>query len=69
LPLLVIMSPVAVRAPACFVAVLVALAITGAMSARLGGAKVARATIRTVAGGALAMAVTYGVGHVLGVAL
>jgi VIT1/CCC1 family predicted Fe2+/Mn2+ transporter len=69
LPLLVILSPVAVRAPLCFVAVLVALAITGATSARLGGATVARATIRTVAGGALAMVVTYGVGHLLGVAL
>jgi VIT1/CCC1 family predicted Fe2+/Mn2+ transporter len=69
LPLLVIMLPPAIRAPMCFGAVLVALAITGAVSARLGGARIARATVRTVAGGALAMVVTYAVGHLLGVAM
>ncbi|WP_163570247.1 VIT1/CCC1 transporter family protein [Fodinicola feengrottensis] len=69
LPLLVITLPAVVRAPLCFVAVLVALAITGAISARLGGARVSRAMVRTVAGGALAMAVTYGVGRLLGVTL
>ena len=55
----------AVTAPR-FVAVLVALALTGWISARLGSAGVARALRRNVLGGALAMAVTYGIGLLVG---
>ena len=69
LPMLAILLPPATaRIPVTFVAVLVALAITGSLSARLGGARRSRAVLRVVTGGALAMAVTYGIGQLLGVA-
>ncbi|MCE0487200.1 VIT1/CCC1 transporter family protein [Ornithinimicrobium sediminis] len=51
------------------VSVLVALALTGAVSARLGASPVPRAVGRNVAGGALAMVVTYGIGALVGVQL
>ncbi len=47
-------------------AVLVALALTGALSARLGGGNVRRAVLRVVVGAARAQAFTYGVGHLFG---
>jgi VIT1/CCC1 family predicted Fe2+/Mn2+ transporter len=50
-----------------FVAVLLALALTGTISARLGGAGKGRAVLRLVVGGAAAMIVTWGVGRLLGV--
>ncbi len=66
-PLLtIVLLPVGVRVAACFVAVVLALAVTGAVSAHLGGAGHRRATVRTVLGGAVAMAVTYGIGHLVG---
>ena len=68
IPLLAILiPPAAVRVPVAFVAVLLALAMTGALSANVGGASVPRATIRVVAGGALAMAITFLVGRLFGV--
>jgi vacuolar iron transporter family protein len=66
LPLLAILTPVAMRIPVTIVAVLVALAITGAAGAKLGQAPVLRATVRVLVGGALAMAVTFGIGHLVG---
>ncbi|MBS4100704.1 VIT1/CCC1 transporter family protein [Tsukamurella paurometabola] len=54
------------RILAIVVAVLVGLALTGFVSARLGGADVRRATARVVLGGLIAMAVTYAVGKLLG---
>ncbi|MGX9297244.1 VIT1/CCC1 transporter family protein [Tsukamurella paurometabola] len=54
------------RILAIVVAVLVGLALTGFVSARLGGAEVRRATARVVLGGLIAMAVTYAVGKLLG---
>jgi VIT1/CCC1 family predicted Fe2+/Mn2+ transporter len=48
------------------VAVVIALAITGSVSARLGKAPVARALARNIAGGLLAMAVTYLLGGLVG---
>ncbi len=67
LPLLTILllSP-AIRVPVTFAAVLVALAVTGWLSARLGGANAMLATRRVVIGGAIAMAVTYAIGHLVG---
>jgi VIT1/CCC1 family predicted Fe2+/Mn2+ transporter len=47
-------------------AVAVALMITGALSARLGQAPAARAVLRNVSGGLAAMAVTYGLGTLVG---
>lgn len=58
----ILLFPAAIRIPATFVAILIALALTGFISARLGDADPKRAMARTVFGGALGMAVTYGVG-------
>ncbi len=70
LPLAAILLPPAnIRVPITFVVVLVALALTGAISARLGTAGIARAVVRLVVGGALAMLVTFGIGHLLGAAI
>ncbi|MET9607200.1 VIT family protein [Streptomyces sp. NPDC006512] len=67
LPLLAIVLPGAsARVPVTVAAVLVALVCCGVAGARLGGAPVPRAVLRNVAGGALAMAVTYAVGTWLG---
>ncbi|MFJ6795646.1 VIT family protein [Streptomyces sp. NPDC091268] len=67
LPLVAIVLPGASgRVPVTVGAVLVALALCGVVSARLGGAPVGRAVLRNVAGGALAMSVTYAVGTRLG---
>ncbi len=67
LPLLaIVLPPPSLRVPVTMVAVLAALALTGTVSARLGGASMGRAVARVVFGGALAMAVTYGIGVFLG---
>lgn len=67
LPLLaILLPPPQWRVPVTFAAVLVALAITGTLSARIGGAPVARAVIRLVIGGALALTVTWVIGTLLG---
>jgi VIT1/CCC1 family predicted Fe2+/Mn2+ transporter len=69
LPVLaVILPPVSLRIPMTFVVVLIALALTGSLSARIGGANPRRAMARIVLGGALAMAVTFGIGQLLGTA-
>ena len=67
LPLLTItLMPASIRVGATVVAVAVALAFTGWVSARLGYGAAGRAVARNVGGGLLAMAVTYGIGTVLG---
>jgi VIT1/CCC1 family predicted Fe2+/Mn2+ transporter len=67
-PLLVIvLSPEPVRIAATFAAVLVALVVTGALSAYVGGANKTIATIRVVAGGVVAMVITFGIGKLFGV--
>jgi vacuolar iron transporter family protein len=66
LPLVaILLPPVAWRVPVTFVAVLAALAMTGAISASLGDIGRRAAIVRVVVGGALGMLVTYGVGHLL----
>ncbi len=62
----ILLPPQDWRIPVTFVAVLVALAITGAVAAHIGGASRLRAMIRTVIGGALALVATYGIGTLLG---
>ena len=67
LPLLaILLPPPAARIPITFVAVLLALGITGWMSARLGGADPKLATRRVVIGGAIAMVITYAIGRLVG---
>jgi VIT1/CCC1 family predicted Fe2+/Mn2+ transporter len=64
LPLLaILLPPESARIPVTMVAVLLALALTGSISAGLGGSSRPRAMARVVIGGALAMAVTYGIGQ------
>lgn len=63
LPMLAIMlPPEAWRVPVTFVAVLLALAATGAVAAHLGDAPKGRAMVRVVVGGALALAATFAIG-------
>jgi VIT1/CCC1 family predicted Fe2+/Mn2+ transporter len=70
LPMLaILLPPQAWRVPVTFAAVLLALAITGAASARLGGSSPARAVIRVVIGGAIGLALTYEVGRLFGTAI
>lgn len=67
LPLLaILLPPPAWRVPVTFVAVLVALAATGWISAKVGGAAPLRASIRLVLGGALALVATWLIGTLLG---
>ncbi|MBL1090266.1 VIT1/CCC1 transporter family protein [Streptomyces sp. NPDC001739] len=69
LPLLaIVLPPAAHRLWITVVAVLVALAVCGWSSARLGAAPPGRAVLRNAGGGALAMAVTYAAGTLLGAA-
>jgi VIT1/CCC1 family predicted Fe2+/Mn2+ transporter len=67
LPVLVIcLTPPAWRIVLTFAAVLLALAGTGSVSARLGRAPRLRAILRNLLGGSLAMVITYGVGALVG---
>jgi len=67
LPMLaILLPPEPMRVPITFVAVLAALAITGATSARIGGSPLLRPTLRVVIGGALALAATFAIGSLLG---
>ena len=70
LPLLaILLPPTSWRVPVTFVAVLAALALTGAVSASIGGSNARRAVIRVVIGGAAGLALTYGIGHLFGSAV
>jgi VIT1/CCC1 family predicted Fe2+/Mn2+ transporter len=62
----ILLLPESVRIPLTFVAVLVALAATGATSAWIGGSPWLRPTVRVVVGGALALAATFLIGTLLG---
>ncbi len=67
LPILaIIVFPAAMRVPATFAAVLIALAITGAAGGYLGGSPLLRPTVRVVLGGAIALATTFLIGRLLG---
>ncbi|MFJ8977299.1 VIT family protein [Streptomyces sp. NPDC102282] len=69
LPLLaIVLPPPSARLPVTVLSVLAALALTGWGSARLGGAPAGRAVLRNMTGGAVAMAVTYAAGALLGAA-
>ena len=70
LPLVaILLPPVAFRIWVTIVAVLIALGIAGAVSARIGGSDVRRAVLRVVIGGAIGLAFTYGIGHLFGTAI
>ena len=67
LPLLaVLLAPDAWRIPATVIAVIVALGITGGVGAFIGGSPMPRSILRVTIGGALALAITYVIGALLG---
>jgi VIT1/CCC1 family predicted Fe2+/Mn2+ transporter len=67
LPLIaILLPPASTRIAITVAAVLLALAITGWVAARLGGAKPLLPILRVTIGGALAMAITFGIGHLVG---
>ncbi|MCA4726601.1 VIT1/CCC1 transporter family protein [Mycolicibacterium fortuitum] len=70
LPLLaILLPPIQPRIPVTVVSVLVALAVTGFVSARLGDARVLPALLRNVIGGGLALAITFATGYLVGTAV
>jgi VIT1/CCC1 family predicted Fe2+/Mn2+ transporter len=70
LPVLaILLPPASLRVPVTFAAVLIALGLTGALSARLGGSNIRRAVLRVIIGGALGLAFTYGIGYLFGTAI
>ena len=67
LPLLAILLPPAeMRVPITFATVLLALALTGWISAKIGKSAPGVAMVRLVVGGLLALAATWGIGTLLG---
>jgi vacuolar iron transporter family protein len=64
--LTMLLLPSPTRVAATFIVVLLALALTGSLGARLGGSPLLRPTIRVVVGGAIALAVTFALGAALG---
>lgn len=67
IPLLaIVLSPESARVPVTAAAVVIALAITGYLSATLAGSPIGRAVVRNITGGVIAMAITYAVGSIAG---
>lgn len=63
----ILLPPPLYRLPFTVGAVVIALAVTGIVSAKIGGASPLRATVRVVAGGIMAMTITYAVGRLFNV--
>jgi len=61
-----LLSPRALEIWVTGAAVLIAMALTGLVSARLGRTPVMRSVLRNMVGGLLALAITYGVGKIAG---
>ncbi len=69
-PILALLAaPTAFQIPAMAAAALLSLSSLGAFGAHLGGASVGRGALRVTIGGSLAMAITAGIGRLLGVAV
>ena len=69
LPLLaILLLPPTIRIPGTFLVVLIALALTGGLGARMGGTRPLRPAIRVVVGGAIALTATFLIGSLLGTA-
>lgn len=65
--LAILIAPTKYKVIATFISVLIALIITGTLSAYIGGANKWVATLRVVLGGILAMIITFGIGKLFGV--
>ena len=69
IPVAVIMLPLGnLTVPVAFVSVIIALIITGALSAKAGKSSMRTSIIRVVIGGVIAMAITYGIGRIFNIA-
>lgn len=67
IPLITIMLPLgSASIPITFGSVIVALTITGYLSAKLGRTGIIKSILRVVAGGVIAMLITYGIGTLFG---
>ena len=64
-----LVAPASLRMVVIAALSLVSLGLLGALGARLGGARVVPAALRVCLGGGLAMAVTAGIGKILGVSV
>lgn len=64
--LAVVLLPASVRVPSTFVAVLLALALTGYLSSRVNDTPRLRPVLRLVAGGAVALLATFAIGSAVG---
>ena len=64
-----LVAPATMRIPMIGASSLASLAALGALGGYLGGAPLGRAALRVTLGGALAMAVTFGIGRLLGVSV
>ncbi len=68
LPMLaILLPPENIRIPVTFISMVMALGLTGYLSATVGGANRLKAMLRVMFGGLLAMAITYVVGYMFGV--
>ena len=67
--LMVVVSPTSLLVPVVSITSLLFLALLGAIGARAGGAPVIRATVRVTFWGAIAMALTAGIGSLVGTAV
>jgi VIT1/CCC1 family predicted Fe2+/Mn2+ transporter len=65
----ILLAPVGVRVVVTVLIVLLALAVAGTLSARLGHSSVRRAVARVVVGGAAGLALTYAIGRLFGTAV
>lgn len=61
-----LLAPASWRVPVIFAVTLIALALTGTLSAKLGDAPAGRAVMRILVGGTLALAATFAVGSLFG---
>ncbi|KQX75852.1 MULTISPECIES: VIT family protein [Aeromicrobium] len=65
----ILLAPAGVRVVATVLIVLIALAVAGTLSARLGHSSIRRAVTRVVAGGAAGLMLTYLIGRLFGTAV
>lgn len=63
----ILLGPEDLRIPLTFAASLLALGLTGGIGAYLGQSPILRPVIRVMGGGALALAISWGIGTALGV--
>lgn len=65
----ILLPPENLKVVVAFGSVIIALILTGVLSAKAGGASSTRATIRVVSGGVLAMVITYAIGKLFSVTI